>query len=206
MDDIKAADSPVFKMDDQALQIHAMVVAYRDAEQRCAEAESRMQELLVENDALNAQLKELTKAYQELMNKHSSLQVSSRDQKETLSSENRELDAHLKDMTVAYQELMKKLSAMKSSKKDQTEELRAENKELNAQLKEMAGVYQTLMAKHTSLRKEFRKLRDKEEGSLKHARQEKGEDNPEKPEKKEKKDDSKKKQNASAQGKEKKRE
>ena len=59
-------ETPVSGMDDSTLQMHALAVAYRDAERRCEDAEERERKLKREARDLEAQLQELTEAYQTL--------------------------------------------------------------------------------------------------------------------------------------------
>ena len=73
-------DIPVSEMDDRTLQIHALGVAYRDAERRREEAEQREEKLRREIQDLEAQLKDMTSAYQALMAKNTELAASLRKQ------------------------------------------------------------------------------------------------------------------------------
>ena len=82
---------PVSEMDDRALQMHALGVAYREAERRCeeaehrcAEAEQRAERLGLEARDLEAQLQEMTEAYQALMTKNAELTASVRKQQKEL--------------------------------------------------------------------------------------------------------------------------
>ena len=75
-------DIPVSEMDDRTLQIHALGVAYRDAERRREEAEQREEKLRREIQDLEEQLKDMTGAYQALMAKNAELAASLREQKQ----------------------------------------------------------------------------------------------------------------------------
>ncbi len=86
----KKMEIPVSEMDDQMLQIHAMGVAYREAERRREETEKRAEEetkkLRQEIRDLETQLKEMTVAYQALMTRNNELGASLRKQEKELES------------------------------------------------------------------------------------------------------------------------
>jgi chromosome segregation ATPase len=73
-------ETPISEMDDQALQIHALGVAYREAERRREEAEKRREEAekqcekrRLEIRDLEGQLMQMTQVYQTLMAKNAEL-------------------------------------------------------------------------------------------------------------------------------------
>ena len=117
----------VSEMDDHALQTHALVMAYRDAERRCEEAKAQTERLNRESRDLETQLKEMTEAYQALMKRYTALAASARKQQKELESlrnrDSRDLEAQLKEMTEAYQTLMKKNTALTASLRKQQREL-----------------------------------------------------------------------------------
>ena len=78
----KRIDTPVSEMDDNMLQMHALSVAYRDAERRREEAEKRVEQMKAEARDLEAQMEEMATAYQVLMSKNAGLNAFCRKQQE----------------------------------------------------------------------------------------------------------------------------
>ncbi len=69
----KKPETPISQMDDHDLQLHALGLAYRDAERRREEAESRVEKLERDYRDLEEQMKEMTAAYQAVMKKNAAL-------------------------------------------------------------------------------------------------------------------------------------
>jgi len=88
----KKKDIPVSEMDDRELQVHALGVAYREAERRREEAEQQAENLRREIRDLEEQLKDMTGAYQTLMAKNAELAASLQKQQETESGKERGKD------------------------------------------------------------------------------------------------------------------
>ncbi len=102
----KMNEMPVSRMDDQALQIHALGVAYREAERLREAAEEKLKELEPRRRAaeekaerterelrdLEAQMKEMTEAYGAVMKKNAAL-----------AAENRSLQRSLQDLRQAQE-------------------------------------------------------------------------------------------------------
>lgn len=83
-------DIPVSEMDDLSLQMHALGVAYREAERRREEAEQQAENLRQEVRDLAEQLKDMTGAYQALIVKNAELAASLRKQQQETPEEEQE--------------------------------------------------------------------------------------------------------------------
>lgn len=104
----KRPEMPVSEMDDRVLMVHALGVAYRDAERRYEEAIQQTQKTKRENQEMAAQIREMAEAYEALMKKNADQGEEARRQTDKVRRENKELTAQLREMTEAYQVLMKK--------------------------------------------------------------------------------------------------
>lgn len=82
----KITEKPISEMDDNALQIHALGVAYREAERRREEAEKQTEQMKEEAADLEAQIKEMAEAYQAVMVKNTKLNTACRKQQEELEN------------------------------------------------------------------------------------------------------------------------
>ena len=109
-------ETPISDMDDQALQIHALGVAYREAERRREEADQRREEaekrseeaekqcekLRLEIRDLEGQLMQMTQVYQTLMAKNA--EVTSALRKLQAEAESRQKDGEEKQADTEPQE------------------------------------------------------------------------------------------------------
>ena len=87
----KKTETPVSEMDDNALQIHALGVAYREAERRREEAEKQAEQIKEEAADLEDQIREMAEAYQAVMAKNAELNAACRKQQEELERLRQEL-------------------------------------------------------------------------------------------------------------------
>ena len=95
-------ETPISEMDDQALQIHALGVAYREAERRREEAEKQCEKLRLEIRDLEGQLMQMTQVYQTLMAKNAELTSALR--KLQAEAESRQKDGEEKQADTEPQE------------------------------------------------------------------------------------------------------
>ena len=87
----KKTGTPISEMDDNALQIHALSVAYREAERRREEAEKKAEQMKGEAADLEAQIREMAEAYQAVMAKNTELNAACRKQQKEIDSLRQEL-------------------------------------------------------------------------------------------------------------------
>ncbi len=128
----KKSETPVSEMDDQALQIHALGLAYRDAERRCAEAKQQAEQAKRDKQEMEVQLKEIAEAYYLLMKKSTDSGEEVRQLTEKADRERQESEAQLKEMAEAYHLLMKKngeLTDLLHKKQEEIDLLRRAAKE-----------------------------------------------------------------------------
>ncbi len=94
----KNSGTPISQLDDNALQIHALGMAYREAERRREEAEGQLEELKTRCRAAERKAEKLSREYRDLVEQ-------------------------MKEMTKAYQSVMKKNAALAAGMRHQAAEL-----------------------------------------------------------------------------------